>query len=80
MALAAIVTAMVLRSTDSILLSVLGGLAIGVFFGFITDCLWRRWVYLPSITLGMSSIILGIARWVSGLQSIPLSTTVLPSF
>lgn len=72
-ALAAIVTAMVLRSTDSILLSVLGGLAVGVFFGFINGLFVAK-VGIPSflITLGMSSIILGIARWVSGLQSIPI--------
>ena len=72
-ALAAIVIAMVLRSTDSILLSVLGGLAVGVFFGFINGLFVAK-VGIPSflITLGMSSIILGIARRVSGLQSIPI--------
>ena len=62
-----------LRSTDNILLSVLGGLAVGVFFGFINGLFVAK-VGIPSflITLGMSSIILGIARWVSGLQSIPI--------
>jgi ribose transport system permease protein len=52
---------------------VLGGLAVGVFFGFINGLFVAK-VGIPSflITLGMSSIILGIARWVSGLQSIPI--------
>ena len=47
-ALAAIVTAMVLRSTDSILLSVLGVWRSVCSLASSTDCLWRRWVYLPS--------------------------------
>ena len=44
-----------------------------MFFGFINGLFVAK-VGIPSflITLGMSSIILGIARWVSGLQSIPI--------
>lgn len=76
-ALAAIITALVLRSTDSILLSVMAGLLTGASVGLINGLFVAR-VGIPSflVTLGMSGIILGLARWVSHLQSIPINNDV----
>lgn len=76
-ALAAIITALVLRSTGSILLSVVAGLLTGAVVGLINGLFVAR-VGIPSflVTLGMSGIILGLARWVSHLQSIPINNDV----
>ena len=73
-ALAAIITAMVLRGTGSIVLSLLAGLAAGGLIGLING-LFTAKVGIPSflVTLGMSGIVLGSARWISGLQSIPVN-------
>lgn len=72
--ISAVITAMVLRSTNSILLSILCGILVGILFGFINGVFVARFG-IPSflVTLGMSSIILGISRWISGLQSIPIN-------
>ena len=73
-ALAAIISALVLRATGSIFLSVLCGLLTGVLIGVINGIFVSK-VGIPSflVTLGMSGIILGIARWISHLQSIPIN-------
>lgn len=73
-ALAAILTALVLRSTGSIFLSVAAGLLSGAAVGLINGLFVAR-VGIPSflVTLGMSGIILGLARWISHLQSIPIN-------
>ena len=73
-ALAAIMTALVLRWTDSILLSILCGLLTGALIGTINGLFVAK-VGIPSflVTLGMSGIILGLARWISHLQSIPIN-------
>jgi len=73
-ALAAIITSLVLRWTDSIILSVLAGLLTGASVGLINGLFVSK-VGIPSflVTLGMSGIILGMARWISHLQSIPIN-------
>ena len=73
-ALAALITAMTLRATDSILLSVLLGLASGTLVGAINGLFVSR-VGIPSflVTLGMSGIVVGTARWISDLQSIAVN-------
>lgn len=73
-ALSAILTALVLRATGSILLSVTIGLLSGALVGLINGLFVAR-VGIPSflVTLGMSGIILGMARWISHLQSIPVN-------
>lgn len=70
-ALSAILTAEVLRATNNILLSVLCGMSIGLFVGFINGIFVAK-VGIPSflVTIGMSGIVTGLARWVSHLQSI----------
>jgi len=76
-ALSAIITALVLRATGSILLGVAAGLLTGAVIGLINGLFVAR-VGIPSflVTLGMSGIILGLARWVSHLQSIPINNDV----
>lgn len=73
-ALAAIITSLALRASGNILLSVLAGLATGAFIGLINGLFVAR-IGIPSflVTLGMSGIILGLARWISHLQSIPIN-------
>ncbi len=73
-ALSAIVTAMTLQATDSIILCVLAGLAVGLVVGTVNGLLVSK-VGIPSflVTLGMAAIILGVARWISQLQSIPVN-------
>jgi ribose transport system permease protein len=70
-ALSSIITAMVLRSTESILPSVVAGLVSGFCEGIINGIFVAK-MGIPSflVTLGMSNVVLGLARWISGLQSI----------
>lgn len=73
-ALSSIMTAKTLNNTNSILLAVLAGLAMGCLVGFINGLFVAK-VGIPSflVTLGMDGIVLGVARWVSSLQSIPIN-------
>ncbi|HBV76642.1 MULTISPECIES: ABC transporter permease [Vibrio] len=72
-ALAAIVSALTLQETDSILLAVSAALAVGTMVGFINGIFVTQ-VGIPSflVTLGTTGIITGIARWSTSLQSIPI--------
>lgn len=76
-ALSAIITAKVLNSTGSILLAIVCGLAIGALIGLINGLLVAK-MNIPSflVTLGINGIVLGLARWVSNLQSIPINNDV----
>ena len=73
-AFSAILTALVLRATDNIILSFFSGIASGMFIGFINGLFVAK-IGIPSflITLGMSGIITGLARLMSGLQSIAIN-------
>ena len=75
--LSAIITAKILNSTGSILLAIVCGLAIGALIGLINGLLVAK-MNIPSflVTLGMNGIVLGLARWVSNLQSIPINNDV----
>jgi ribose transport system permease protein len=72
-ALSALVTAMTLRATGSIPLSVLAGLGSGVAVGLFNGFFIAQ-IGIPSflVTLGTTGIVSGIARWISHLQSIPI--------
>jgi ribose transport system permease protein len=72
-ALSAIVTAMLLRDFN-IYFAILGGIGIGALIGIINGLLVTK-AKIPSflVTLGMMSILLGIARWVSDIK--PISVT-----
>ena len=76
-ALSSIITAKVLNSTGSIFLALLCGLAIGAVIGLSNGLLVAK-MNIPSflVTLGMNGIVLGLARWVSNLQSIPINNDV----
>lgn len=73
-ALSAIICSLVLRSTGSIFLAIIAGLVCGAIIGLING-LFVAHIGIPSflVTLGMSGIILGLARWISHLQSIPIN-------
>lgn len=72
-ALSAIVAALTLQETDSILLAVSASLLVGTMIGAING-LFVTQVGIPSflVTLGTTGIISGIARWSTSLQSIPI--------
>jgi ribose transport system permease protein len=76
-ALSSIITAMLLRSTGSIFLSVIAGLGAGFLAGLINGLFVAK-VGIPSflVTLGMSNIVLGLTRWISKLQSIAVNNEV----
>ncbi|MGE4584706.1 MAG: ABC transporter permease [Sphaerochaeta sp.] len=73
-ALSSIVTAKILNATGSILLALVCGLAVGAVIGLSNGLLVAK-MNIPSflVTLGMNGIVLGLARWVSNLQSIPIN-------
>lgn len=73
-ALAALSAALLLRLTDSVLLAVVAGLGAGAVVGFING-LFVTQIGIPSflMTLGMMGIVVGVARWMTNLQSIPVS-------
>jgi ribose transport system permease protein len=76
-ALSSIITAMLLRSTGSIFLSVIAGLGAGFIVGLVNGLFVAK-VGIPSflVTLGMSNIVLGLTRWISKLQSIAVNHEV----
>jgi ribose transport system permease protein len=73
-ALSSIVTAILLRSTSNIFLSIIAGLGAGALIGLINGVFVAK-IGIPSflVTLGMSNIVLGLARWISNLQSIAIN-------
>jgi ribose transport system permease protein len=73
-ALSAVITALVLRSTGIVFLSVLCGLGSGLIVGLVNGLFVAK-IGIPSflVTLGMSNIILGLTRWISNLQSIAIN-------
>ena len=75
-ALSSLITALLLRSTGNILISILAGLGSGFLVGLINGIFVAK-VGIPSFlaTLGMSSIILGLSRWISNLQSIAINNS-----
>lgn len=76
-ALSSIITTKILNSTGSILLAIVCGLAVGAVIGLTNGLLVAK-MNIPSflVTLGMNGIVLGLARWVSNLQSIPVNNDV----
>lgn len=80
-ALASIVCAKTLNATGSIFLGVLAGLAMGMIVGLLNGIFVAK-VGIPSflVTLGINGIVLGFARWVSNLQSIPINNDTFVYF
>ncbi|MCO4202729.1 ABC transporter permease [Aeromonas taiwanensis] len=72
-ALSAIVAALTLQETNSILLAMSAALLVGTMIGAINGMFVTQ-VGIPSflVTLGTTGIITGIARWSTSLQSIPI--------
>ncbi|MDR1106666.1 MAG: ABC transporter permease [Treponema sp.] len=73
-ALSAVITALMLRSTGIVLLSVVCGLGSGLIVGLVNGLFVAK-IGIPSflVTLGMSNIVLGLTRWISNLQSIAIN-------
>jgi ribose transport system permease protein len=71
-ALCAMVVAILLRETN-ILFAVLGALAVGVVIGLVNGLLTTR-LRIPSflVTLGMLSIVVGLARITTNLEPVPV--------
>lgn len=73
-ALASLTTALILRYTDSVILAIIGGIATGACVGAVNG-IFVSVVRIPSflVTLGMTGIITGIARWITKLRSVPVT-------
>ena len=73
-ALSSVLCALTLNATGSILLAICAALLSGISIGLINGLFVAK-VGIPSflVTLGMNGIVLGLARWVSNLQSIPIN-------
>ena len=73
-ALSALVSALTLRHTGIVPVAALAGLAAGATVGAVNGFFVAK-VGIPSflVTLGMTGIVTGVARWISGLQSVPVS-------
>ena len=80
-ALSALVGAVTLRETDSMLLGVAAGLAAGAAVGLVNG-VFVTLVRLPSflVTLATMGAVAGLAREVTGLQSVPVSNDAFLSF
>ena len=76
-ALSAVTAALALRWSESVFVSICAGVFIGILAGILNGAL-VGYVGIPSflVTLGTSSIILGIARWMTQLRSIPVDNGV----
>ncbi len=72
-ALSALVTAIFLRMDLNMWFVVLGGLSVGAFIGFLNGIIVTK-VRVPSflITLGMMTIVAGLARWITNLEAVPI--------
>jgi len=75
-ALSSIIIAILLRDFN-IYFAIIGGLATGALIGLLNGLLITK-AKIPSflVTLGMMSILLGLARWISHIQAIPATNRV----
>lgn len=75
-ALAALVAAKILESTNNILLAVLAALAVGALSGLANGLLITK-VRIPAflVTLGTQGIITGFARSITNLEAVPIVNT-----
>ncbi|MHA2030931.1 MAG: ABC transporter permease, partial [Candidatus Kariarchaeaceae archaeon] len=73
-ALSALVTAISLRIDLNMWLASLAGLGIGALIGFINGIIVTK-IRVPSflITLGMMTIVAGLARWITNLEAVPVT-------
>ena len=71
--LVGLVAALILQSTDSILLAFISGIALGAFIGLVNGLLITK-VGIPAflVTLGMMGIIRGFAMWVTNTAAVPI--------
>lgn len=75
-ALTSLITALVLQSTNSIILGLIAGLALGAGIGIINGLLVTK-IRIPAflVTLGMMGIIKGVAMWVTNTAAVPVLNT-----
>jgi ribose transport system permease protein len=76
-ALSALITAILLRLNYYIWISVLAGLSTGAFIGFVNGIIVTK-LRVPSflITLGMMTIVAGLARWITNLEAVPVTNKI----
>ena len=73
-ALSALVTAVVLRGTEMMVLGVLAGLGVGLAVGLVNGLLVTK-IRIPSflVTLATMEIVAGLARTITNLESVPVT-------
>ena len=73
-ALASLTSALVMRSTNVIVLALLAGLAVGVLIGIINGLLVTK-VNIPAflVTLGTMGIVRGSAMWLTNTAAVPIA-------
>lgn len=73
-ALASLISALVMRSTDTIILALLAGLIIGAITGAINGLLVTK-VNIPAflVTLGTMGIVRGVAMWLTNTAAVPVA-------
>ncbi len=76
-ALSALTSALTLRHTGLVPAAALAGMGAGIFVGAVNGFFVAK-VGIPSflVTLGMTGIVTGVARWISGLQSVPINNDI----
>ena len=73
-ALTSLVVALLLKSTDNILLSVFTGLVLGAFIGLLNGlCITVLRIPAFLATMGMQSIVKGFAMWTTGTKAVPIT-------
>lgn len=72
-ALTSLITALIITYTNNILLSIVGGLAVGAIIGLTNGLLITR-VGIPAflVTLGTMGIVRGLAMWVTNTAAVPI--------
>jgi len=72
-ALTSLIAALILRDTNSIILALLGALALGLVIGLINGML-NTFAGIPAFltTLGMMGIIRGFAMWITNTATVPI--------
>jgi ribose transport system permease protein len=79
-ALSAMVVAVLLRETN-MAIAIVGALAVGLFIGFVNGVLTTK-LRIPSflVTLGMMTILVGLARIITDLEPVPITNKTYAHF
>ncbi len=80
-AMAALTTALILKSSNSIFLAVFAGLSVGLISGMLNGIIIAK-VRIPAflVTLGTSAVFSGIARLMTNLEAVPIANKTFNNF